>query len=318
MISEGGTWDNHAITTFTANKVTGPYTPTQVNPVLTHRHFGNNFPITTVGHADLVKTQNGEWWSVMLGCRPIDGKYYLGRETFLTPVTFQGTTPIFSKGNGQVLLEDKRPNLPWHPFKKEAKDDFQDVKLGLDWNFIRTPQTKWYSLKNGSLEIQTRPEKITDRNNPSVIARRLEFLKSKATTKFNFKTKKQNEVAGLVTFQNENYQYQLLKTRDSIKLLKVYNKDRKQQTITLIESVLYKHDNVVMQMRNENMTLKFFYGKHKNDLKKIGDKQDASVITSKVAGGFIGAYVGMYSSSQGKPSKNLARFDWFEYINLKE
>lgn len=313
MISEGGTWNNHAITTFEADKVTGPYTPTQVNPVLTHRHLGNDFAITTIGHADLVETQNGDWWSVMLGCRPIDGKYYLGRETFLTPVIFEGTTPIFNKGKGQVLLEDKRPNLPWHPFEKQTKDDFNSNKLALDWNFIRTPQETWYKLKDGILQIETRPEKITDKNNPSVIARRLEYFKSETTTKFKFKTKKYNEVAGLVTFQNENYQYQLLKTKDSIKLLKVYNEDRKTQTITQVASVGFKNSDVVMRIVNDDMTLKFFYGEEENSLKQIGGNQDASVITTKVAGGFIGAYVGMYTSSNGKKSKNKAVFDWFEY-----
>jgi alpha-N-arabinofuranosidase len=318
MISEGGTWNNHAITTFTANKVTGPYAPTQINPVLTHRHFGRDFPITTIGHSDLVQTQNGEWWSVMLGCRPINGKYYLGRETFLTPVTFEGTTPIFNKGKGQVLLEDKRPNLPWHPFKKETKDDFNTDKLAFDWNFIRTPQEKWYNLKNGVLEIKTRPEKITDRKNPSVIARRLKYLKSQATTKFNFTTRKTNEVAGLVTFQNKNYQYQLLKTKDSIQLFKVYNKNRKEQTITQVASVFYKKDVVIMRMINKGMSLQFFYGDDESNLHQIGKDQEASVLTSKVAGGFIGAYVGMYSSSQGKKSKNKAIFDWFKYNYLKE
>lgn len=318
MISEGGTWNNHAITTFTANKVTGPYTPTQVNPVLTHRHLGNDFPITTVGHADLVQTQNGDWWSVMLACRPIDGKYYLGRETFLTPVTFEGTTPIFNKGKGQVLLEDKRPNLPWHPFKKETKDHFNDEELAFDWNFIRTPQEKWYELKNGNLIIKTRPEKIIDKNNPSVIARRLEYLKSEATTKFNFKTKKNNEVAGLVTFQNENYQYQLLKTKDSIKLLKVYNKNRKKQTITLVATVAYKKDDVIMRMINKEMSLQFFFGVDENNLHQIGKDQDASVITSKVAGGFIGAYIGLYTSSNGNKSKNKLIVNWFDYKSLSD
>ncbi len=313
MISEGGTWNNHAITTFIADKVTGPYAPTQVNPVLTHRHYGKDFPITTIGHADLVETQNGEWWSVMLGCRPIDGKYYLGRETFLTPVTFEGTTPIFNKGKGQVLMEDKRPNLPWYPFEKKTKDDFDSEELALDWNFIRTPQEKWYKLRKGYLEIETRPEKMTDKNNPSVIARRLGFLKSEATTKFKFKAQKVNEVAGLVTFQNENYQYQLLKTKDSIELIKVYNKNRKQQTITKVASVAYPENVVVMRMINDNMILKFYYGKDKSSMHQIANNQDASVITSKEAGGFIGAYVGVYTSSNGKKSKNEARFDWFEY-----
>ncbi|RXP62718.1 glycoside hydrolase family 43 protein [Lutibacter sp. HS1-25] len=313
MISEGGTWNNHAITTFEADKVTGPYKPTQVNPVLTHRHLGNNFPITTVGHADLVQTQNGDWWSVMLACRPIEGKYYLGRETFLTPVKFEGVIPIFNEGIGQVLLEDKRPDLTWHPFNKKTIDDFEDEKLGFEWNFIRTPLDKWYNLKKGNLEIKLRPEKITDKNNPSFIGRRLEYLKSSAITKMNFKTSKENEVAGLVTLQNENFQYQLLKTNKTIELIKVYNADRKIQTIQKIAVIPYKKETVVLKVENDLMTLRFYAGETENSLVQVGADQDASVISSSVAGGFIGAYIGMYASSNSKKSTNKASFDCFEY-----
>jgi len=315
MISEGGTWSNHAITTFVADKVTGPYIPTQVNPVLTHRHFGNDFPITTIGHADLVQTQNGDWWAVMLGCRPIDDKYYLGRETFLTPVTFEGTTPIFNKGKGQVLLEDKRPNLPWFPFKDKNifLDDFNSSNLNVKWNFIRTPKEKWYSIVDGKLIIKTRPEKITEINNPSVIAQRLKYLKSSAICKLTYNPKNESEVAGLVTFQNENFQYQLLKVKDSIKLIKVYNQNKKIQTIKQVASVKYEEQTVLLKMTNEDMTLKFFYGEDEINLQRIGEDQDASVITTQVAGGFIGAYIGLYTSSNGKKTKNYAIFDWFEY-----
>jgi alpha-N-arabinofuranosidase len=31
------------------------------------------------------------------------------------------------------------------------------------------------------------------------------------------------------------------------------------------------------------------------------------------AGGFIGAFTGMYASSNGQPSSNAAWFDWFAY-----
>lgn len=314
MISEGGTWNNHAVTTFTAKKVTGPYSPTQINPVMTHRHLGNQAEITTLGHADLVETQNGDWWAVLLGCRPIDGQYYLGRETFLTPVEWQGNTPIFNPGKGQVLALDQRPNLPWTPFEKPIRDNFDKVTLGNAWNFLRTPQQKWYDLDKGRLIISLRPEMATQKNNPSLIARRLESLASSSTFKMSFTPKTIYEVAGMITLQNTNYQYQLLKTTEGISLLKVYNKDRKQQTVSVVAKTAYTQKDVVFRMVNDQMTLRFYYGKDENNLVQLGEDQDATVITSKAAGGFIGAYVGMYASSSGNPSKNKAIFEWFDYL----
>ncbi len=48
----------------------------------------------------------------------------------------------------------------------------------------------------------------------------------------------------------------------------------------------------------------------------LGDPVDGRILSSAVAGGFTGAYVGMYASSNGRPSSNVAAFDWFEYLPL--
>ncbi|HHE72603.1 MAG TPA: glycoside hydrolase family 43 protein, partial [Chloroflexi bacterium] len=87
MIAEGGTGHDHAVTIARSDSITGPYYPNPRNPILTHRHLGQDYPIVGTGHADLVETQYGEWWMVALAMRPYDGYFYnLGRETFLIPV----------------------------------------------------------------------------------------------------------------------------------------------------------------------------------------------------------------------------------------
>jgi alpha-N-arabinofuranosidase len=37
-----------------------------------------------------------------------------------------------------------------------------------------------------------------------------------------------------------------------------------------------------------------------------------------VAGGFVGAYLGMYASSNGQHSENKADWDWFEYSDAAQ
>lgn len=56
---------------------------------LTHRHLGKNAEITCVGHCDLTEDEQGNWFMVVLGCRPVDGKTFLGRETFLAKVEWE-------------------------------------------------------------------------------------------------------------------------------------------------------------------------------------------------------------------------------------
>jgi alpha-N-arabinofuranosidase len=43
---------------------------------------------------------------------------------------------------------------------------------------------------------------------------------------------------------------------------------------------------------------------------------DGRILSTPVAGGFVGAYIGMYASSNGHPSENVADFDWFEYVGM--
>ena len=84
VMSEGGSSYHHAISAHHGKSVLDKFVADKVNPVLTHRHLGRNYPLHTIGHADLVQTQNGEWWAVALGVRDIEDRVGLTRETFLT------------------------------------------------------------------------------------------------------------------------------------------------------------------------------------------------------------------------------------------
>jgi alpha-N-arabinofuranosidase len=50
----------------------------------------------------------------------------------------------------------------------------------------------------------------------------------------------------------------------------------------------------------------------------VAEAVDGRILSTSVAGGFVGAYIGMYASSNGQPCANFADFDWFEYVGLDE
>lgn len=103
LMAEGGSDYNHAVTALTAKSLWGPYVPCTVNPVLTHRHLGKDYPVQSLGHADLVQTPTGDWYAVFLGKRIVEGGLVpLGRETFLCEVSFQNGEPIFNPGIGVI------------------------------------------------------------------------------------------------------------------------------------------------------------------------------------------------------------------------
>ena len=90
VISEGGTAYEHALAIAISKEITGPYHNNARNPDLSHRQLSCFYPITGVGHADLVELHDGRWYAVALGWRLVDGIHgILGRETFLLPVTWE-------------------------------------------------------------------------------------------------------------------------------------------------------------------------------------------------------------------------------------
>ena len=114
LIAEAGTAHAHAVTVASSEKIMEPFTGYNCNPILTHRHLGLDYPIVNVGHGDLVETQNGEWYMVVLASRTYGGYYRnLGRETFLVPVEWEGGWPLINRGIGLIESSVKFPNLPY-------------------------------------------------------------------------------------------------------------------------------------------------------------------------------------------------------------
>ncbi|KAF8847890.1 hypothetical protein BDZ45DRAFT_733305 [Acephala macrosclerotiorum] len=94
LTAEGGTFEHHMITIAKSKDIWGPYESFEKNHVLTA--FGTEGLIQNTGHGDLFQDGEGQWWAVALGVRNNGGKYPLGRETFLTSVSWPtGRWPEF-------------------------------------------------------------------------------------------------------------------------------------------------------------------------------------------------------------------------------
>lgn len=309
MVAEGGTGYNHSTTVHHADSVWGPYVADMVNPVMTHRHLGKDYPFHSMGHTDIIETQNGEWWAVMLGKRYVDGYTLLARETFLCPVVFEGQTPIFNVGKGIVEPEMKRPDLPWTPFeKKPARDEFKGKELDLVWNMLRTPHENWYTVNDGKVTLNLRPNVLDSLTNPSLLGRRIQHHNFEAMFSMDFSNKKVNEKAGMILYRRSTCHYQFLKVGNELVIVRTERGEK-----TEVARTDYKEKSVVLKAKAKGRELTFSYGADENSLKALGETQDMKTISFEVADGFNGPYIGIYATSSGKPSKTKATFNWFEY-----
>ncbi len=321
MIAEGGTGHNHAVTIARSKHISGPYQGNPGNPILTHRHLGNDYPIACTGHADLVQTQNDAWWMVLLATRPYGGYFYnLGRETFLTPVIWQDGWPIVSPGSGRVEFSYPVPDLPqqvWHT--QPACDHFEAQQLAWHWNFLRTPSTGFWSLSErpGYLRLRLRPETLNQRANPSFVGRRQQHINFAVRAMMEFTPDNPQECAGLVLLQNNDFHFRFVlagSTGDKALVRLVQRKDG-------IETILAEREfgagRVYFKVETTGQQYNFFVADQPENWQTVAQSVDGRILSTNLAGGFVGAYIGMYASSNGHPSQNFADFDWFEYLQIE-
>jgi xylan 1,4-beta-xylosidase len=316
MIAEGGTGDNHAVTIFRSKNLRGPYEGNKKNPILTHRHLGSDYPIACTGHADIVETQAGEWWMVMLGVRPYGGFHYnLGRETFLASVVWQDGWPVVNPGYGRVLQESVAPNLPPWPIPSTPScDNFDGTALGFSWNFIRTPRENFYSLADrpGFLRLRLRPEMLSKWENPSFVGRRQQHINFSAATAMEFVPKNENESAGLVLLQNSDFQFRIEVLRPAkdncVRLTKRHG--GKEETLAEVPAT---NKRIYLKVEAIGQDYNFYVAFVAGDWKVLKEHVDGRTLSRTNAGGFVGTYIGLYASSNGAASKNVSDFDWFEY-----
>lgn len=317
LMAEGGTAHHHAVTIARSRNIRGLYEGNRGNPILTHRHLGLDYPIVGTGHADLVETQNGEYWLVLLAMRPYGGYFYnLGRETFLAPARWEEDWLIVSPGSGRVEFEYPVPNLPEHNWETSpSRDDFIDSALALQWSFLRTPREEFCSLteRPGFLRLHLRPQHLGEAANPSFVGRRQQHIHFVLETAMEFSPQAIHECAGLVLRQNEDFHFRFVVTCESDPVIQLILRSHGQDQVLASQPVRAGRCTLRVTAHEQDYS---FYFSTDDQWQALVEHVDGRILSTPVAGGFVGAFLGMYASSNGQQSTNHADFDWFDYHDL--
>jgi xylan 1,4-beta-xylosidase len=320
LIAEAGTAHHHAVTVARSDSITGPYEANRGNPILTHRHLGLDYPIVGTGHADLVETQTGEWWMVLLAMRPYGGYFYnLGRETFLAPVRWEDGWPIVSPGTGRIEFSYPVPNLPETTWPQApARDDFDSPTLTLHWNFLRTPRDEFYSLSERASHLRLRlcPQYLSEQTNPSFVGRRQQHIHFQAQCSIEFTPQNEHECAGLVLVQNNDFHFRFVITKAKVPVLRLIKRASGKEEILTERPV--QAEKLFLKVEAHEQAYGFYFASQPDEWRTLAAEEDGRILSTPVAGGFVGAYIAMYASSNGGVSKNNADFDWFEYDGLDQ
>lgn len=356
LIAEGGTEHYHAITISRSKHIFGPYENYQGNPILTHRHLGKEYPICNVGHGDMAELQDGSWYMVMLGSRLVDGYHkIMGRETFIAPVTWEDGWPIVSKGTGKVEQTYQSPNMGEYVMNMTEtsqtiywkKDDFEEGKLGFEWNYLGTPYEDFVKVEDSCLKLQllkkstvpwefnntsgavfTRIQMIgRTKESVSFIGRRQQHMKFEAVTKVSFYPE-DAESAGIILLQNDANQIRLeAKLNDAfkpmiqcVKTVSTINEEMIQhfeETIVGTCAWPEKADKYYLKIVGNGARYSFYLGISETEWKEAAIDVEGGFLGSETAGGFVGTYIGMFASGGGTTKDKYAAFDYFVYKGVE-
>lgn len=303
--AEGGTSVNHSQVVFRSKSVRGPFVPFEGNPILTQRGLPEDRanPITSAGHAQLVQTQNGDWWATFLAVRPYEGDFYnIGRETFLLPVTWKDGWPIILPKGQTIPFVGKKPNLPAGPAPKLPTsgdfayvDEFDGNTLGMQWVSVRTPKSPVYRVANGEL-ILNKGTPFGDLSGvPAFVGRRQQHHIATMGTTVTFTPTADGDRAGLAAMQSDRNHLFFGVTRLAGKpAIALYTREGDGPEKLVAQTPLRGTGPVTLNIRANADKMAFDYS-GAGGKGTLASDVDAKFLSTKVATGFVGTLVGPYS-----------------------
>jgi len=329
LIAEGGTSFNHSIMVAVSDKITGPYTSNERNPIFSSRHLSYDNWVHSTGHGDLVELEDGRWYIVMLGVRgDVKRKSNMGRETFIVPVSWEREPydwkerkivwPVIAPQSGRILKNN--PVIFSETIQNKELffvDDFNKTNLGLAWNHRRAPMQNMFDLASnpGSLRVYANPNILHERKRANFIGIKQTESEFSFEAKMTFSPSGDSDESGIAIVQKDNNFLSLtIKpfNEDIFLELKLMNKIE----TSIASKIIYYKSTLPIQLKVESYQNYYrFYYALKNDDFELFEETPADHLLSH---GYTGAHIGLYTTSNGQISTGYADFDRVEYRSVKK
>ncbi|MEK4348712.1 glycoside hydrolase family 43 protein [Paenibacillus sp. FSL P4-0184] len=295
LAAEGGTEYGHMVTYARGNSPTGPFEAYPHNPVLTNRNLGG-YELQGVGHGDLVQDHEGDWWLLHLGFRQT-GQYltyhHLGREVFLTPITF-GEEGWFTAGHeGTTLISFETDRIADKVIQQEKRVfTFENTDWNLDWCYLRHPVTENYRLEADKIKLKGTAVTLDIPATPTFIGIRQKDFNAIISCEVSLT----NGEAGITLYMDENHHYDLAlrKHPEGYEIIERLN-------IGDIKSI--EKTKNISQCNHASLIIKsspthyHFYIQVDGTEILLGAAQ-TKYLSSEIAGGFTGVLIGLYATGE--------------------
>ena len=264
-----------------------------------------------------VELTSGESWFVHFqDC----GAY--GRIVHLQPVFWDNDWPKMGldkdgNGIGEPVDSYKKPGVGRsYPVQTpQTSDEFENEKLGLQWQWHANYQNQWWSLteRQGCLRLfnVTLPENTINLwQVPNLILQKFPAPEFTVTTLVDPELKNSDDKAGLI-IMGRNYAYLSVQPGDGKNYLSLkFCKDADQKGLEQeIKSISISEGPIYLRVRVGNEArCQFSYGKDGERFHELGKIFEAR------AGRWIGAKVGLFATtSQYTESESYIDVEWFRF-----
>jgi xylan 1,4-beta-xylosidase len=314
MIAEGGTEQGHMETIARGDNPWGPWENCPHNPILSHRSLHS--PLQALGHADLCQAHDGTWWLVCLGIRTqgYPPTAHLGRETLLAPVVWDGAGWPHAGQEGKLRVEMEDPTFAATAADPvPVRDDFDAPTLGVEWIFLGTPTSPFWSLTDrpGALRLQGSAATLDDGPPVAFVARRQAHFTCEAVAQLDFEPQTDGEEAGLTVWMNPHHHYDLFVSRRA-SLRHVAVRRRIGSLVAEVTRAPIPPGPVTLTITAEPDRYTFAVTGAMGEAQTLATAEPR-YLAPEVAGGFTGVCFALYTTGGGRTATTPAHFYWFDY-----
>lgn len=309
MCAEGGTGDWHSEVIFKSESPTGPFVPANNNPILTQRYLNKDRKnrVEWSGHADLVETPNGQYYGVFLAVRPNEkGFVNTGRETFILPVDWRGEFPVFENGLVPLKPKNKMPDGVNNQTGKNGflpngnftfTENFKDKELDYRWIGVRGARENFATVTQEGLSLQPFSNTIKANRPTSTLFYRQQHATFEVNTTLVYKPKSENELAGVVCYQNETHNYVFGITKKGNDYVVVLEKTSKGTSTLIASEKIIFSNSIKFRIEAKGNDYRFNYALDGVNFKNLGGTNSGDILSTDIAGGFTGSLIGLYATS---------------------
>ena len=176
-------------------------------------------------------------------------------------------------------------------------EDFSSDKLDYRWIGVRTAPEDFINNTNKGLQLIPGENNLKAVAPTSTLFQRQQHNSFSATVTMDYKPKNDKDLAGVVCYQNEKFNYVFGVTKKDKDFYLVLERTEKGNSKVLAYEKINDKHPVTLQISAEGNSYKFNYSQNNEEFRNLGGTVSGDILSTNVAGGFTGNLIGLYATS---------------------